>query len=70
MFLTLIVIIILQENINAYLAACRAIGLSEADMFRTDELFEERNLTIVVQNMLNFARLAKTVKTFPGPYFE
>ncbi|KAH7820682.1 putative calponin domain-containing protein [Monocercomonoides exilis] len=57
-----------RENINNYLLGCRSFGLNESDLFRTDELFEERNMTSVVQNLLNFARLSKNVPGFSGPY--
>jgi len=47
-----------MENINSYVAACKAYGLSESDLFLTVELYEAKNMNAVVSNVLAVKRQA------------
>jgi len=45
------------ENIGNYLKACRTLGINKSLIFETADLFESRNLTIVIDNVYELARL-------------
>jgi len=40
-----------MENIEAYLEACRSLGLRSTDLFNTVDLFEEKNISLVITNI-------------------
>jgi len=42
---------IMMENLNAYLMACRSIGLKSQDLFQTVDLYEAKNLSLVLMNL-------------------
>ena len=42
-----------RENIEMYLKACAAYGLKEQDLFQVNDLFENKNLYMVVDNLCN-----------------
>jgi len=37
-----------RENIQSYLKACRELGLKNTDLFETSDLFEEKNINLVI----------------------
>lgn len=48
-----------RENVTAYLDACRRLGVREADMFVTADLFEGNNLVAVVNNLYALGGVAQ-----------
>jgi hypothetical protein len=57
-----------MENITAFLKACRAIGVAEYDLFETVDLFELKNLGLVVKCLHALGRtVQKNVPEFTGP---
>jgi len=42
---------VMMENINAYLAGCRNLGLSSVDLFQTVDLYEAKNMSLVLMNL-------------------
>ena len=50
-----------MENINAFLAGCRSLGMQDQDMFMTVDLFEEKNIGQVVQCIHGLGRAAQRV---------
>lgn len=48
-----------RENVAAYLDACRRLGVREADMFVTADLFEGNNLVAVVNNLYALGGVAQ-----------
>jgi len=47
-----------MENIGNYLKACANLGINKSLIFETADLYESRNMTIVVDNVYELARLA------------
>jgi len=45
-----------MENISNYLAACQKYGVRASELFQTVDLFEEKNMSAVVLNILAVAR--------------
>jgi len=56
-----------RENIAAYLAACKALGMKEVDLFVTQDLYEGDNLVIVVDNLYALGALAMKQPGYRGP---
>jgi len=56
-----------RENINAYLTACKDLGLQKHDLFVTNDLFEGKNIPVVVDNLYSLGSLCMTMKNFKGP---
>lgn len=58
-----------MENIAAFLAACRELGVAEHSLFDTKDLHDKRDLQTVVRclNVLG-ATVQSTVPSFRGPY--
>jgi len=48
-----------MENIQNYLNGCRQLGLPQSSLFNTIDLFEEKNLNLVVSNVFNICHLAR-----------
>jgi len=48
-----------MENINAYLIGCKSLGMSTVDLFQTVDLYEAKNMSLVLMN------LQQLMKTFP-----
>jgi len=46
-----------MENIAAYLAGCSKLGMKTHDLFQTVDLYEAKNLNIVVNNILALKKL-------------
>ena len=40
-----------RENIEMYLKACATYGLKEQDLFQVNDLYENKNLYMVVDNL-------------------
>ena len=53
-----------MENISAFLSGCRQLGMREQEVFCTPDLFEEKNLMLVVNAIL---ALKKRVEGGGGP---
>ena len=53
-----------MENISAFLSGCRALGMREQEVFCTPDLFEEKNLMLVVNTIL---ALKKRIEGGGGP---
>eukprot|EP01112_Ceratiomyxa_fruticulosa_P015185 TRINITY_DN4440_c0_g1_i1.p1 TRINITY_DN4440_c0_g1~~TRINITY_DN4440_c0_g1_i1.p1 ORF type:complete len:207 (-),score=54.71 TRINITY_DN4440_c0_g1_i1:205-825(-) len=47
-----------MENINAYLSACKTLGVPENDLFMTINLFEAKDMKSVLQNLATLKRVA------------
>merc|ERR1711865_1051286 len=58
-----------RENISRFLQACRKLGVKEYALFSTDDLYEQNNLTSVM-NCINAlsSSVHRTVPDFGGPY--
>lgn len=59
-----------QENIKMYLAACERMGMRKADLFVVSDLYEEKYLPAVLQNIICLSRLASASSTFAGPHLR
>jgi len=51
-----------RENVSAFMNACKSRGLRETDTFVTDDLFEARNLVVVLDSIIALGQLAKDKK--------
>merc|ERR1711918_181520 len=59
-----------MENISAFIKGCRAIGVPEYDLFETVDLFEEKNIDVVMKCLDSFGRtIQKKIPEFQGPHF-
>lgn len=57
-----------MENITSFLRACRTIGVAEFDLFETVDLFELKNVPLVVKCVHALGRaVQKHVPEFDGP---
>ena len=60
-----------MENISNFLRACRAVGVEEYEVFETVDLYEEKDLSVVVDCLYALSRTAqKKVSSFQGPYIS
>jgi len=57
-----------MENINAFLVACKHLGVPDTDLFMTVDLFEAKNMGQVIQTLHALGRHSQKVANFPGPY--
>merc|ERR1712080_507563 len=48
-----------RENIEMYLKACAAYGLKEQDLFQVNDLYENKNLYMVVDNLYNLGGMTQ-----------
>merc|ERR1712020_514420 len=48
-----------RENIEMYLKACTAYGLKEQDLFQVNDLYENKNLYMVVDNLFSLGGMAQ-----------
>lgn len=53
-----------MENIQNYLHGCKELGLPESSLFNTIDLFEEKNVNMVIKNVYNMSQIASGVR--PG----
>jgi len=56
-----------MENIKFFLDAAKGLGVPEPDLFMTVDLFEEKNLTQVVQTIHSLGRVSQKIKEYNGP---
>ncbi|TMW65935.1 hypothetical protein Poli38472_003700 [Pythium oligandrum] len=57
-----------MENITAFIKACRTIGVMEFDLFETVDLFELKNVDLVVKCLHALGRtIQKTMPEYTGP---
>merc|ERR1712141_851002 len=55
-----------RENIEMYLKACTNYGLKEQDLFQVNDLYENKNLYMVVDNLYALGGMAQK-KSWEGP---
>merc|ERR1719228_2851439 len=55
-----------RENIEMYLTACAAYGLKEQDLFQVNDLYENKNLYMIVDNIYNLGGMTQK-KGWTGP---
>ena len=55
-----------RENIEMYLAGCSKYGLSQADLFQVNDLYEMKNVYMVIDNCNSLSGLAQK-KGWKGP---
>mmetsp|Transcript_31439 Transcript_31439/g.60617 ORF Transcript_31439/g.60617 Transcript_31439/m.60617 type:complete len:380 (-) Transcript_31439:192-1331(-) len=54
---------VMMENISAYIDGCRRVGVPEPELFITADLYEARNISSVVKNLMALKRIfGKTFK--------
>ena len=56
-----------MENISAFLRACRDFGVQEYDLFETVDLFEEKDLGVVLQCISSLGRALQKRPGYNGP---
>jgi len=55
-----------RENVANYLKGSKALGVKESDLFMTEDLYENKNMGVVVQNIHALGAVAKSIG-FRGP---
>merc|ERR1712106_1967 len=55
-----------RENIEMYLKACASYGLKEQDLFQVNDLYESKNLYMIVDNLYNLGGMTQK-KGWDGP---
>lgn len=59
----------MMENISNFLKACRALGVAEHSLFETVDLFEGKDLMLVIKCLYSLgSTIQSTVPDFPGPH--
>ena len=58
-----------MENINSFLTAAKQLGVPQADMFMTVDLYEEKNMNQVLQTLVSLGRCAQKLPGYHGPLF-
>jgi len=56
-----------MENISAFLRACRDFGVAEHDLFETVDLFEEKDLNVVLTCVSSLGRAVQKIPGYNGP---
>jgi len=61
-----------MENIGQYLKGCKALGVPVTDLFDTPDLYEERNINLVINHVHSLAAFVKKTESlgFSGPFIE
>lgn len=59
-----------RENIQKYLDACAKMGIRKDDLFGISDLYEEKYLAGVVQNVYAVARYVQQRKSWVGPILQ
>lgn len=57
-----------MENISNFLKGCRTLGIPEHDLFETVDLFEQKDLGVVVICLSTLGRMSRNIVGFNGPY--
>ena len=58
-----------MENISAFLRACRDFGVREYDLFETVDLYEQKDLGVVLQCIASLGRAVQNLPGYRGPSF-
>lgn len=56
-----------MENIERYLKACSTLGLADIDLFETSDLFNEKNINLVINNIHVLAAHVQKQGNWKGP---
>jgi len=56
-----------MENIALYLQGCKQLGLSETDLFVSQDLYANANMVMVVDNIFAVAGVAQRLPGYTGP---
>ncbi|KDO22472.1 hypothetical protein SPRG_12755 [Saprolegnia parasitica CBS 223.65] len=56
-----------MENVTAFIRACRGMGVMEFDLFETVDLFEQKDLGVVVRCLHALGRTLQKKGTYNGP---
>ncbi|KAL6073520.1 Transgelin-3 [Balamuthia mandrillaris] len=59
-----------MENIGNYLKGCEALGMRQTDLFNTVDLFEEKNLHLVIKNIVVLGNTVQGKDYYSGPKIE
>jgi len=59
-----------QENIQSYLKACRELGMRNTDLFDTPDLFDSKNVNLVITHLHVLGKFVKKVPGYTGPVIE
>jgi len=57
----------MMENINAFLNACKTLGVPPADLFTTVDLFEAKNVPQVIVTLQSLGRISRKIPGYTGP---
>jgi len=57
----------MRENIVKYLDACKALGMSETDLFVAQDLFEGDNMLAVIDQITSLGSIAQSIPEYTGP---
>lgn len=57
-----------MENISNFLKGCRTLGIPEHDLFETVDLYEQKDMGVVVICLCTLGRMSKSTSGFAGPY--
>jgi hypothetical protein len=55
------------ENIQLYLKACWKLGVPSSDLFVSSDLFNQKDIPQVLQNVVSLARVVQTLPNYKGP---
>ncbi|KAJ6242839.1 muscle-specific protein [Anaeramoeba flamelloides] len=58
----------MMENVNNFLLACEKLGVPKHDLFMTVDLYEEKNIPLVIGSIHSLGSAAQKVDGFEGPY--
>jgi hypothetical protein len=53
-----------------YLKACESLGMRGSDLFNTSDLFNEKNINLVISNIHVLAKYVKKIPDYTGPHME
>lgn len=59
-----------MENIEHFLKACTELGLHQQDLFNTSDLFNEKNINLVINSIHVFAHFIEKLPNYSGPKIE
>jgi len=59
-----------MENIDHFLKACTALGVHQSDLFNTVDLFEEKNLSLVINSIIVLGNLMNKQEYYNGPRIQ
>ncbi|KAH3759829.1 rho guanine nucleotide exchange factor 17 [Pelomyxa schiedti] len=59
-----------MENIGLYLQAVRRLGMTSSDMFNTPDLYEEKDIPLVINSLHTLAQMMARTKSYAGPIMK